>query len=294
MPGGEAPAEPLPLPTIRFGRSLAFLPLKLTTFGVNCLMEFDESRSFPDSPMKPPISALFLDMDQTLADNRFSADRAWEDAYASLVERDPTIPYEDLKTIYWRMSNDVWSVVDEKMPLDASAEAIRLEVWPEALRRVGCREWKELGVLGAERYWERRLETYRLYPDALPFLKKAREQVPVILITNGTIDIQEAKVQSLSLREYVDEVLIAQEVGVSKPSPKIFQRALDIAGCAPQEALMVGDNYERDVVGALQYGLRAVWIRRDENGTDPPYPPYPEAVVHDLSPLLSLLPVGIT
>ena len=243
--------------------------------------------------MKPPISALLLDLDQTLADNRFSGNQAWEDAYAALIEHDPSLPHGDLKTIYWRMSNDIWSVVDEKMPQDASAEAIRLEVWPEALRRVGCKNWERLGVLASERYWERRIETYRLYPDALPFLKKAREQVPVIVVTNGTNDIQEAKIQAVSLREHVDEILVAQAVGVSKPSPRIFQQALDIAGCTPQQAMMVGDNYEKDIVGALQCDIRAVWIRRDENGTDPPYPPYPEAVIHDLSPLLSFLPAGI-
>ena len=242
----------------------------------------------------PPIRALFLDLDQTLADDRFSANEAWEQAFEFLLKFDERLPHDDLKEVYWRLSNDVWSVLDEKMPPDASAEAIRLEIWPEALRRIGCGEWKEWGILAAHRYWERRMDTYHLYPDTLSFLASAREAVPVILITNGTRDIQEAKIEKTGLREHVDGVLVAQAVGVSKPSPRIFGQALALADCLPQEALMVGDNYERDVIGALQCGIRAIWIRRDGDGVEPPYPPFPEVVIHDLSPVLERLPAGVT
>ena len=240
------------------------------------------------------IRALFLDLDQTLADDRYSAGQAWSDTFDYLLQFDASLPRDDLESVYWQMSNDIWSVIDEKMPPEASAEAIRLEVWSEAIRRVGCRAWKDFGPLAAQRYFERRMATYHLYPDTLPVLAQLRPVVTVIVITNGTCDIQEAKVEKMGLRDHVDDVLIAQDVGASKPSPRIYHRALELADCRPEEAVMVGDNYGRDIIGALRCGIRAIWMRRDGDGVDPPYPPFPEAVIHDLAPLLSLLAVGTT
>ena len=242
----------------------------------------------------PLLRALFLDLDQTLADDRSSADQSWEDAYRFLLQFDNRLPHDDFKEIYWRMSNDVWSVLDEETPPEATAEAVRLEIWPEALRRVGCADWKELGLLGAQRYWERRLETYHLYPDTISFLDSVRERVPVVLVTNGTRDIQEAKIEKTGLRDHLDDVLVAQAAGASKPSPRIFEKALRLVDCHPGEALMVGDNYDKDIIGALRCGIRAIWIRREGNGVEPPYAPFPEAVIHELAPVLDLASAAVS
>jgi len=240
------------------------------------------------------IQALLIDLDQTLADDRSSAAEAWEQAFAALSVLDPGVPHDDLSEVYWRLSNDIWSVLDNAMRPDATAAGIRLEVWKESLRRVGCVHWEKLGAYASDQYWEHRLETYHLYPDAIPFLQAAREIVPVILVTNGTCDIQEAKIEKTGLNRHVDAVLIAQAVGASKPSPVIFQKAMEIANCGPEQALMVGDNYDRDVFGALRCGMRAVWVQRDEHDPEPPFPPYPELIVRTLSPVLNLLPAGVT
>jgi len=240
------------------------------------------------------IQALLVDLDQTLADDRFSAAEAWEQAFAALSAIDSTIPHDDLEDVYWRLSNDIWAVLDENMRPDATAAGIRLEVWRESLRRMGCLQWEKLGRLASDRYWEHRLETYHLYPDVIPFLQAAREVVPVILVTNGTCDIQEAKIEKTGLNRYVDTALIAQAVGASKPSAVIFRKALEAANCGPENALMVGDNYSRDIFGALRCGMRAVWVQRDVQYPEPPFPPYPELTVRTLLPVLDLLPAGVT
>lgn len=49
-------------------------------------------------------------------------------------------------------------------------------------------------------------------------------------------------------------------VGVTKPDPALFRHALDALGVAPTEALMVGDSWARDVVGASGAGMRAAWL----------------------------------
>ena len=65
----------------------------------------------------------------------------------------------------------------------------------------------------------------------------------------------------LNLHHLFDPVLTYDDTGVRKPSPKPFQMALDYLKVKPEEALMVGDWPERDVVGAKQIGMKTIFAR---------------------------------
>jgi FMN phosphatase YigB (HAD superfamily) len=54
---------------------------------------------------------------------------------------------------------------------------------------------------------------------------------------------------------------------MGKPDPAVFAHALDRLGAEPETAVMVGDSWERDVVGALGAGMSAVWVA---GGRSPP------------------------
>ena len=67
--------------------------------------------------------------------------------------------------------------------------------------------------------------------------------------------------------ELVDGVVTSAEVGAAKPDPRVFERALAIAGVEPGEALHAGDKVDNDVEGARAAGVRAVLVQREG---DPP------------------------
>jgi putative hydrolase of the HAD superfamily len=58
-------------------------------------------------------------------------------------------------------------------------------------------------------------------------------------------------------------VVTSAEVGAPKPHPRVFERALAIAGVAPSEALHVGDKVDNDVEGAAAAGVRAILVQRE-------------------------------
>ena len=58
-------------------------------------------------------------------------------------------------------------------------------------------------------------------------------------------------------------MVISHEVGIEKPHPGIFKRALERAGVPPALVLMVGDQYYSDVQGALAVGIQPLWLDRD-------------------------------
>jgi putative hydrolase of the HAD superfamily len=80
------------------------------------------------------------------------------------------------------------------------------------------------------------------------------------LLTNGPSDIQRLKLQGTGLTPLFDDVVISGEIGVGKPQPAVFARVLGALGIGPEEAVMVGDSWERDIQGATSSGLSAVWV----------------------------------
>jgi putative hydrolase of the HAD superfamily len=80
------------------------------------------------------------------------------------------------------------------------------------------------------------------------------------LLTNGPSDIQRLKLAGSGLAGCFDAVVISGEVGLGKPDPTVFADVLTRLGVEPEDAVMVGDSWERDVVGALGAGVAAVWV----------------------------------
>jgi putative hydrolase of the HAD superfamily len=96
--------------------------------------------------------------------------------------------------------------------------------------------------------------------------------VPVI-VTNGSSRQQEAKIRHTGLDGYVADWVISEEVGVSKPNPRIFAIAAERARMRLSGAWMVGDSPEADIGGASALGLPSVWLHRGRRWVEQRYTP---------------------
>lgn len=88
------------------------------------------------------------------------------------------------------------------------------------------------------------------------------------MVTNGQAGQQQAKLVATGLADVCGPVLASTRLGVAKPDPRAYAAACARMSVAPARALMVGDNYELDVVAARAAGLRAVHLDRDGSGLD--------------------------
>ena len=104
-----------------------------------------------------------------------------------------------------------------------------------------------------------------LLPGAKKVLELA-EHLPLALVSNGPEDMQRAALQKVGLEPYFKTVIISgdEDVAVRKPNPRIFELACERLSMTPEHVLMVGDNLEADIYGALAAGLQAVWLSEDE------------------------------
>jgi putative hydrolase of the HAD superfamily len=88
------------------------------------------------------------------------------------------------------------------------------------------------------------------------------------VISNGFTASQNTKLDVMGIRPLFSVVLISQEVGFSKPDPRIYQMGLEKLGVLTSEAIFVGDNPVLDVVGPRAVGIRSIWLNC--RGEQPP------------------------
>ncbi len=95
-------------------------------------------------------------------------------------------------------------------------------------------------------------------------LELCRSQYVLGIITNGLSEHQRNKIQILKLERYIpkEQIFVSGEVGVPKPAPEIFARALHKLGIAPAQAYFIGDSFENDMIGAKNAGMSAIWFHR--------------------------------
>ena len=82
------------------------------------------------------------------------------------------------------------------------------------------------------------------------------------MCSNGFHEVQYKKLASCGLREFFDTIILSEDAGVNKPSPLYFDYALKVSGAKRQNTLMIGDNLNTDIKGALSAGIDALLFNR--------------------------------
>ncbi|HEX8207992.1 MAG TPA: HAD-IA family hydrolase [Solirubrobacteraceae bacterium] len=104
---------------------------------------------------------------------------------------------------------------------------------------------------------------FRPYPEVPGALEGwSRAGLRLVVVSNWDVSLHDALVDT-GLASLVDGAISSAEVGARKPDPRIFERALALAGVAAEDAIHVGDSLEYDVAGARAAGIEPVLVVRD-------------------------------
>jgi putative hydrolase of the HAD superfamily len=108
-----------------------------------------------------------------------------------------------------------------------------------------------------------------LFDGTIELLNYLQPKYQLHIITNGFEEAQHKKMASSNIHHYFKTVTNAEAAGVKKPNPIIFDYALKLANAKSNESLMIGDNYEADIEGALNVGYDAIFFNyRNDYVTD--------------------------
>lgn len=144
--------------------------------------------------------------------------------------------------------------------------------------------WRHLGMDSPPRWWtEIPYALDDLYPDALDCLRRTRELGLQVGIVGNQTEALEAWAREAALP--ADVISSSASLGVRKPDPRFFARAVELVSCTPPEVAYVGDRVDNDVLPAAAAGLVAIHIRRGPWGRLQRTPPEAALGLDDLASL---------
>lgn len=101
----------------------------------------------------------------------------------------------------------------------------------------------------------------KLYVDTKECLKKLKCKYKIGIIANQSFGTTE-RLENFGILKYIDLVIASAEEGVAKPNKKIFEIALNKSGCEPNQAIMIGDRIDNDIVPAKALGMKTIWVKQ--------------------------------
>lgn len=108
-----------------------------------------------------------------------------------------------------------------------------------------------------------------LIEGAIEVLLYLKEKYHLHLMTNGFKEIQYIKLEASGVRAFFRHILISEEHGFHKPDIRMFKLAESLSYAKSDECLMVGDNYDTDIVGALNANWQAIHLSSAHQETIP-------------------------
>jgi putative hydrolase of the HAD superfamily len=207
--------------------------------------------------LRPDIKAVFLDAGNTLFTEHSSRPEIYREAV--LAHGVETIDLDTVAAAMQHAFADLPSTVDGNFRYSSA--------WFQAFNH---RILAECGVAEdqlekAHRSLREHFEdpaSYRLFDEVREVLELLAEQGMQVGIVSNWSDHLPDLLDGLGLGGLVSFIITSADLKAEKPGRAIFERALFRAGVAASETVHAGDHYERDVEGALNAGLRAVWVNR--------------------------------
>lgn len=229
--------------------------------------------------MSRRIDVVLFDLDDTLHDDTAAFHGAAEEV-AREVAAEHGVDALELKAAYINEAQGFWHRLTSDQ-LKTRLSGVRRQLWHGALSRFGIEDLA-IANRSAEQYNEYRKKYFTVFPGTVDVLRTLRERgMKLGILTNGFSETHREKIALLQIGELFDAIFIADEVGMLKPDPLLFAHACTQLGSAPMHGAMVGDRYDRDIRGALDAGMYAVWLKvRDES--IPSDAPQPHVICHSI------------
>jgi HAD superfamily hydrolase (TIGR01549 family) len=136
----------------------------------------------------------------------------------------------------------------------------------------------------ASKYWQYQPED--LYPDVKPALEQLSKRYRLGVLANQPSSVRSA-LERDGVARFFEMWGVSEDLGLSKPDPRLFEHALSAAGSEPGRTAMVGDRLDYDMIPAGEAGMLTVWLLRGEAPDEPTREQLriPDAVIRELSEL---------
>lgn len=135
-------------------------------------------------------------------------------------------------------------------------------------------------------YLDQSCEKTAVMPNTFATLDYLKPHYDLYIISNGFKEVQYKKLKKSGLSGYFNKIFLSEEVGHHKPKPEFFAHLFSVSNAQKKDSLVIGDNFEADIEGAMNFGIDQVYYSTDSSQTLTKQPTY---TINNLSELCSFL-----
>ena len=195
---------------------------------------------------------IIFDADETLFDFKKSEKDALKNTMLAFnIEYDENHHlkvYKDINTVIWKELED--GLITQKK--------LNVERFKRLSNKLNA-EFDEVEF--AQLYMKHLSYASFLYDESIDLVESLHKDYRLTIITNGLKDVQDNRIRKSIIAKYFEDIVVSEDVEVSKPDPKIFEHALNnIQHTDKSKVLMVGDSLTSDIQGGINFGVDTCWF----------------------------------
>jgi YjjG family noncanonical pyrimidine nucleotidase len=200
--------------------------------------------------MKKHYPWLWFDADGTLFDYNRAEAIALKNTFYSL-----TLPFEDTYLdVYRKINTGLWQALERQEITQAALGFRRFELLMEALQVSGSPEQM------SSAYVEQLSICSELMDGAYEVLETLHVRSQIAIVTNGLQTVQRGRLENSTIRGFISQLIISEEVGAAKPHAAFFDAAFAQTGHpAKSDVLIIGDSLTSDIKGGVDYSIDTCW-----------------------------------
>ncbi|HOZ88448.1 MAG TPA: YjjG family noncanonical pyrimidine nucleotidase [Bacteroidia bacterium] len=200
---------------------------------------------------------LFFDLDDTLWDFEKNSSLVLQELFLEFaLEEKIKTDFSEFFSVYKTINHGLWADYRNKQ---IDKEFLRNNRFDLAFRAFDHHNRSESLQLN-EQYLLRAPKGKLLKEGCLDVLQYLQKKYTLHIITNGFKEVQQVKIDGTGLRQFFSHIIISEEHGSTKPDKKIFTLAETLAGATKEDCVMIGDNFECDILGAADAGWESIYF----------------------------------
>ena len=207
------------------------------------------------------IKHIFFDLDNTLWDFEKNSREALSHLFLEHnIQLHCKTEFDSFIEIYEAINHELWHLYSLQK---TTKEELRYQRFYKAFLHFNY-DNLNLAHLWADDYLKISPYKTHLIDGAMDVLFYLKDKYQLHIITNGFKEVQHIKLDYSNLKPFFEHIIISEEHGFNKPDIKIFDLAQTLTASQIEECVMIGDNYDTDILGALNAQWKAIYLSDNE------------------------------
>ncbi|GAB6012807.1 YjjG family noncanonical pyrimidine nucleotidase [Viscerimonas tarda] len=205
--------------------------------------------------------AILFDLDHTLLDTAQNNRDAIEEIYCAYSFGNYYEKFDEFYAVYSPHNLKLWDAYERKLVTKDDMMNLRFYTPFRHIEGLTAEKAFEINT----EYLARVALKTKVIDGAFELLDELKAHFPMHILSNGFTEVQYKKMDSAGLSPYFDKVILSDCIGVNKPDPALFHHALKEIGEEASNVVMVGDNWNSDIMGAKAGNIDQIWYNPERN-----------------------------